>query len=166
MGCEHNRNLLRPCGVSRFGDSMLWAPFYCKVDVEGWELEVLRGLTQPLPLVSFEFSPHDQNIRKTVACLEQLCEFGPGESTLPPRKHPYFISKNGFRWTVSQMVPSGFEAVSARRSVRRHLRKERCCLKSILPPPVKGKIFPGPRFSSCLGSSFETNPVRVAHTLS
>jgi FkbM family methyltransferase len=31
-------------------------PAYCKVDVEGFELSVLKGLTRPLPLLSFEFS--------------------------------------------------------------------------------------------------------------
>lgn len=34
-------------------------PFYCKVDVEGAELMVLQGLSEPLPLMSLEFHIND-----------------------------------------------------------------------------------------------------------
>lgn len=51
------------------------APDYCKIDVEGWELEVLAGLSQALPLVSFEY--HDtpaeiENTRKVLQRFESL----------------------------------------------------------------------------------------------
>jgi FkbM family methyltransferase len=32
-------------------------PVFCKIDVEGYEAEVLEGLSQPLPALSFEFTP-------------------------------------------------------------------------------------------------------------
>ena len=60
-------------------------PALCKIDVEGFEAEVLRGLSQPLPLVSFEYLP--AAITVAHACLEQLAALGeyefnwfPGES--------------------------------------------------------------------------------------
>lgn len=65
-------------------------PSYCKIDVEGWELEVLKGLTQPLALLSFEFHLVDQDIRKTVACLERLSRFGPGEVNITPAEASAF----------------------------------------------------------------------------
>jgi hypothetical protein len=32
-------------------------PSFCKIDVEGYEYEVLKGLTQPIPSLSFEYAP-------------------------------------------------------------------------------------------------------------
>jgi len=58
--------------IQRFG-----APIFCKLDVEGWELEVLLGLSQPVPLLSFEFHLDERGIAKTTACLERLAQFGP-----------------------------------------------------------------------------------------
>lgn len=49
-------------------------PYFCKIDVEGWELEVLRGLSQPIPLISFEFHLRDAEIAKARACLQRLME--------------------------------------------------------------------------------------------
>ena len=37
--------------VAEFG-----VPVFCKVDVEGYELEVLQGLSSPIPVLSYEFT--------------------------------------------------------------------------------------------------------------
>ena len=49
-------------------------PAFCKIDVEGYELEVLRGLTQPLPLLAFEYLPARRDI--ALGCLARLAELG------------------------------------------------------------------------------------------
>lgn len=49
-------------------------PAFCKIDVEGYELEVLNGLSQPLPAVSFEYIPVAKE--RAVACVERLAQLG------------------------------------------------------------------------------------------
>jgi FkbM family methyltransferase len=50
-------------------------PSFCKIDVEGYEVEVLAGLSTPLPALSFEFTPEARE--NAVACLRRLAELGP-----------------------------------------------------------------------------------------
>lgn len=45
-------------------------PAFCKIDVEGYELEVLQGLSQPIRPLSFEYIPATQE--SSQACLERL----------------------------------------------------------------------------------------------
>ena len=49
-------------------------PAFCKIDVEGFEIDVLRGLTRPVRALSFEYLPmaHDQ----ALAALEQVARLG------------------------------------------------------------------------------------------
>ncbi|RMF23547.1 MAG: FkbM family methyltransferase [Bacteroidetes bacterium] len=55
--------------IRRFG-----RPAFCKIDVEGWEYEVLMGLHQPLPALSFEFLAFRLDLARR--CLERLCHLG------------------------------------------------------------------------------------------
>ena len=57
-------------------------PAFCKIDVEGWELEVLKGLSEPIPLLSFEFHLSAAELPKAHACLEHLAAFGPSHVNL------------------------------------------------------------------------------------
>jgi len=70
------------------------APFFCKIDVEGWELEVLRGLTRPIPLLSFEFHLNESDITKTLACLETLVQFGSSRINITPAETSAFHLKS------------------------------------------------------------------------
>jgi len=49
-------------------------PFYCKIDVEGFEQSVLLGLTRQIPVVSFEFCA--EGLDQTQACLDLLSRLG------------------------------------------------------------------------------------------
>lgn len=50
-------------------------PRYVKIDVEGFELEVLCGLSHPVALISVEYLPDLQD--QTVAVIARLMEIGP-----------------------------------------------------------------------------------------
>jgi FkbM family methyltransferase len=50
-------------------------PRFCKIDVEGYEAEVLRGLSQPIPALSFEYLPAASDVARRAAGL--LAALGP-----------------------------------------------------------------------------------------
>ncbi len=55
--------------ITRYGE-----PTFCKIDVEGSELMVLRGLSRALPALSFEFLP--VSIDRAFACIDRLASLG------------------------------------------------------------------------------------------
>ena len=65
--------------------------FFCKIDVEGWETEVMRGLTRPLPLISFEFHLNDPGIADTLGCLAHLQALGQWSVNICPAESSYFF---------------------------------------------------------------------------
>lgn len=46
-------------------------PCFIKIDVEGYELEVLKGLSKPVKMISFEYTVPEQ-ISKVIDCIEQI----------------------------------------------------------------------------------------------
>jgi FkbM family methyltransferase len=55
--------------IARYGE-----PTFCKIDVEGAELDVLRGLSRPLKVLSFEYIPAAIDI--ALGCVGRLGELG------------------------------------------------------------------------------------------
>ena len=55
--------------IARYGK-----PAFVKIDVEGFEGDVLAGLTQPLPMLSFEFTTIQRDV--AFACIDQLGHIG------------------------------------------------------------------------------------------
>jgi FkbM family methyltransferase len=55
--------------IAKFG-----RPDYCKIDVEGYELQVLLGLSSPVPLISFEFTKEFED--RAASCVHRLEELG------------------------------------------------------------------------------------------
>jgi FkbM family methyltransferase len=49
-------------------------PTFCKIDVEGYEAKVLRGLSSPVRFLSFEFTP--EFMTGTSECLRHLATLG------------------------------------------------------------------------------------------
>jgi FkbM family methyltransferase len=50
------------------------SPVFCKIDVEGFEYDVIQGLSKPLSLISLEFTP--EHIESTVNCILYLEKLG------------------------------------------------------------------------------------------
>jgi FkbM family methyltransferase len=61
-------------------------PRFCKIDVEGFELEVLDGLSCALPALSFEYNPAVPDM--ALACISRLTALGEYE----------------FNWTVREIA--------------------------------------------------------------
>jgi FkbM family methyltransferase len=72
--------------IDRFG-----MPQYCKIDVEGSELEVLRGLSRPIPLISFEYHQRDGKMKDAYACLDRLSSLGKIKVNLTPREQSRLV---------------------------------------------------------------------------
>lgn len=49
-------------------------PAFCKIDVEGFEFPALQGLSQPVPLISFEFT--DEFLGEAMKCIDHLAHLG------------------------------------------------------------------------------------------
>lgn len=49
-------------------------PKFCKIDVEGFEKEVIMGLTKPIPFISFEFMK--EFLDNTRICMDHLLTLG------------------------------------------------------------------------------------------
>ncbi len=52
-------------------------PKFCKIDVEGFEQQVLKGLGQPIPYLSFEF--HNSFLGDAKACIAHVASLGRAE---------------------------------------------------------------------------------------
>jgi FkbM family methyltransferase len=64
-------------------------PAYCKIDVEGFELEVIRGLTEPIPVISIEYQSKVLDL--TLDCLRSLERFGDARVNFTPYDESRFL---------------------------------------------------------------------------
>ena len=64
-------------------------PDFCKIDVEGYEYHVLKGLSQPINSLSFEFTP--EFLDPSINCIKHLGELGEFEFNYSVMKTLKFV---------------------------------------------------------------------------
>ncbi|MEG4344962.1 FkbM family methyltransferase [Microcoleus sp. A2-C5] len=85
-------------------------PAFCKIDVEGNELEVLRGLSQPIRALSFEYTPSAINL--ALGCIERLNHLGPYEFNWKPAKFGESYRFPSANWLNSQEMIAQLKSLS------------------------------------------------------
>jgi FkbM family methyltransferase len=88
--------------ISQYGK-----PAFCKIDVEGAELDVLRGLSQALPALSFEYIP--AKIDTALGCIQWLNQLGHYEynwrvSEFPRLRSPIWFSSQEMSAILARML--------------------------------------------------------------
>jgi len=91
--------------ISQYG-----RPAFCKIDVEGAELEVLQGLSQALPALSFEYIP--AVIGTALGCINRLDQLGRYEynwrvSEFPRLRSPVWLSPEDMAAVLARMPQDG-----------------------------------------------------------
>ena len=89
--------------ISQYG-----RPAFCKIDVEGTELDVLQGLSQALPALSFEYIP--AMIETALVCINRLGQLGCYEynwrvSEFPRLRSPVWLSPQDMAANLTRMSP-------------------------------------------------------------
>ncbi len=89
--------------IARFG-----LPKYCKIDVEGFEFNVLKGLNRKINMLSLEYHGDAKNMAVTNACLDLLEQQGPLQINVIPFCHysfawPEWVARNDFGMKFSSL---------------------------------------------------------------
>lgn len=94
--------------ISKFGK-----PNFCKIDVEGYELEVLKGLSHKIDIISFEFTIPEFKDR-AIECIKYLnsfgeciCNYSSGESLIFGLDQ--WLSVEDFLTLFEKLVESGIK---------------------------------------------------------
>jgi len=82
-------------------------PDFMKIDVEGYESEVLAGLSQPVPALSIEWTP--ELPENTLACIEKLESFGAYEYQVSWAETMRFSARG---WRDASSIRQWIEAFS------------------------------------------------------
>ena len=83
-------------------------PRFCKIDVEGFEAEVLAGLSQPIPALSVEFVAGA--VQVALDCVARLRALGTYEFNAIPGEERDFLSE---RWLTAEEMTAWLAAGAA-----------------------------------------------------
>jgi FkbM family methyltransferase len=84
-------------------------PGFCKIDVEGYELEILRGLSIEIPLISIEFTPEMK--KNTFGCISIMESLGSYEYNYSSQETSVF----SFDWKSSKDIIAYLDSIESTR---------------------------------------------------
>lgn len=95
-------------------------PNFIKVDVEGYEFEVLSGLSKPVDIISIEFTP--EYIENTYKCIEHISSISDTEFQVAVGESmrfelPSWVSKQEIKEILSHIEQSSFGDIYMRRRI-------------------------------------------------
>lgn len=82
-------------------------PAFCKLDIEGYEAEALRGLSQPINMISLEYIP--AAIAVALDCIERLEQLAAYEYNLVMGEYPQFTFNE---WLSSEALRKTLTSIS------------------------------------------------------
>lgn len=80
-------------------------PRFCKIDVEGMEMDILNGLSRPIPLIAFEYLPAALDL--AFGCLERLDGLGRYSYNLVAGEDHFFASPEWLSSTALREIVPG-----------------------------------------------------------
>ncbi|MDT8386622.1 MAG: FkbM family methyltransferase [Thiogranum sp.] len=120
-GYEWNRKEIVPVDtldnlIARYG-----CPVFVKIDVEGFEGQVIAGLSSPVGAVSMEFTP--EYMDNTLQCIDHLCRIGDAEFQISIGESmefllPQWVNPDEIRTILSEVPAESFGDLYARFNAR------------------------------------------------
>ncbi|MFN8357375.1 MAG: FkbM family methyltransferase [Spirosomataceae bacterium] len=86
-------------------------PQFIKIDVEGFELEVLQGLSQPVPVLSFEYTIPERK-QAILECIDRIVELAKGQPVT-------------FNYSISESMEWALEAWLSPQEMKQEVDNER-----------------------------------------
>ena len=86
-------------------------PVFCKMDIEGFEDQVLKGLSSPIRAVSIEFHADERGVVKMTQCVEMLTKLATYEFNLTGTEEGKWLSPH---WMSKAEFLSSFPACANR----------------------------------------------------